>query len=238
MMLEFSRNIRNLLGIELQNSQLQAFAWYEKELLDWNERFNLTAIRDAESVRAKHFLDSLSCALVMNGKRSGRLVDIGTGAGFPGIPLKILFPQIQITLVESIGKKAEFCRHVVSCLKLENVVVLQNRAEEIGQNEAHRERYDWAVARAVANMNVLAEYLLPLLRLGGVMISQKGSAGPAEVHNAVNAFQILGGHLRLMREVELPGIAEERYLISVEKIAATPPQYPRRTGLPSKKPLE
>lgn len=236
-MKELKLNLKNLLGIELSHAQLQAFQWYENELLLWNERFNLTAIRDAESIRTKHFLDSITCGLVMNGKQKGRLIDVGTGAGFPGIPLKIVFPQIHVTLVESIGKKVDFCRHVIYHLKLEGAVVIQKRAEEIGQDSKHREAYDWAVARAVANLNILAEYLLPLLNVGGMMIAQKGDAGPVETQKAIYAIQLLGGHLKMIREVELPGISEERYLIAIEKVAATPPQYPRRTGIPSKKPL-
>jgi 16S rRNA (guanine527-N7)-methyltransferase len=237
-MFEFSSNIKNLLGMDLNKAQIHAFEWYEKELLAWNERFNLTAIRDAESIRTKHFLDSLTCALLMNGQCSGSLIDIGTGAGFPGIPLKIMFPQIQLTLVESIGKKADFCRHIVKSLNLDGTRVLQERAEDLGQHHIHRENYDWAVARAVANLNILAEYLLPLVRVGGVMIAQKGSSGPIEAHASTGALQKLGGHLRIVRELQLPGIAEERYIIAIDKIAATPPKYPRRVGLPSKKPLE
>ncbi len=232
-----NREIQKLLGYSLNQTQLNALEWYEKELLVWNERFNLTAIREPEAIRTKHFLDSLSCALAFNNIRTGALIDIGTGAGFPGIPLKILHPNIPVTLVESIGKKAEFCRHVVSKLGLEDVQVLQNRAEEIGQNPHHREKYTWAVARAVAQLNILAEYLLPLVQVGGVMIAQKGSAGPVETQQAEKALRLLGGHLKNIRPVEIPGIAEERYLIIIEKIAATPPQYPRHTGAPAKKPL-
>ncbi|MEM5774080.1 MAG: 16S rRNA (guanine(527)-N(7))-methyltransferase RsmG, partial [Anaerolineaceae bacterium] len=158
-MREFNPYIKSILGLELSTAQIQAFDWYEKELLAWNERFNLTAIRNPEGVRSKHFLDSITCALVMNGKRKGALIDVGTGAGFPGIPLKILFPQLQLTLVESIGKKIDFCRHVIDNLALDGARVVLGRAEEVGQDPQHREQYDWAVARAVANMNILAEYL-------------------------------------------------------------------------------
>jgi len=236
-MINLNPYLKSLFGWDLNPSQIHAFDWYEKELLLWNERFNLTAIRHPEGIRSKHFLDSITCALVMNGKRSGSLIDVGTGAGFPGIPLKILLPQLKLTLVESIGKKADFCQHVITHLGLDGASVIQGRAEELGQNQAHRERYDWAVARAVANMNVLSEYLLPLVKVGGLMIAQKGEAGPAEAQMAANAFRILGGHLRIIRKVEIPGIAEERYLIAIDKVAVTPSTYPRRTGLPSKKPL-
>ena len=236
-MRELNPFLKSLFGWELSTAQIQAFEWYERELLSWNERFNLTAIRTSDGIRSKHFLDSITCLLVMDGKRKGSLVDIGTGAGFPGIPLKIIAPQIQIILVESIGKKAEFCQHVINHLGLEGVSILQNRAEELGQDKLHREKYDWAVARAVAHLNILSEYLLPLVKVGGEMIAQKGQAGPAEAQMAANAFRILGGHLRIIRKVEIPGVAEERYLIAVNKIAATPSQYPRRIGIPTKKPL-
>ncbi|MCE5208763.1 MAG: 16S rRNA (guanine(527)-N(7))-methyltransferase RsmG [Chloroflexi bacterium] len=237
-MKELNPFLKSLLGWDLNPAQIQAFDWYEKELLVWNERFNLTAIRNPEGIRSKHFLDSITCALVMNGKRKGSLIDIGTGAGFPGIPLKILLPQIRLTLVESIGKKVDFCKHVINRLELEGTTVIQGRAEELGQDKSHREQYDWAVARAVANLNTLSEYLLPLVKVGGVMIAQKGEAGPAEAQMASNAFKLLGGHLKIIRKVELPGIADDRYLIAVDKVAVTPDIYPRRTGLPAKKPLQ
>jgi 16S rRNA (guanine527-N7)-methyltransferase len=230
------QEVKSLVGITLTARQVNAFERYEEALLDWNSRFNLTAIRDVEGIRSKHFLDSLSCLLVVRDK-SARLIDIGTGAGFPGIPLKIVLRDLHLTLVESVGKKAEFCRHVVKLLKLENVEVVQARAEELGQNPKYREKYDWAVARAVANMPALVEYLLPLVRIGGAAISQKGENGPAEAHSAEKATRMMGGSLRQLHPVMLPGVAEERYLIVVDKIAATPPQYPRRVGLPAKSPL-
>jgi len=226
-----------LIGLRLNARQEAALRCYETELLDWNNRFNLTAIRDAESIRTKHFLDSLSCLLATRDRPTNSLVDIGTGAGFPGLPLKIIFPNMRLTLVESVGKKAEFCRHMVEKLDLSGVEVLQIRAEELGQLAAHREKYDWAVARAVANLPILAEFLLPLVRIGGAMLAQKGESGPAETHASEIAIRILGGRLRQLMPVMVPGVVEERYLILVDKIAATPPQYPRRVGIPAKKPL-
>lgn len=210
---------------------------YESELLDWNTRFNLTAIDDPEKVRIKHFLDSLTCLLAMRDTEIDRVIDVGTGAGFPGLPLKIACPSIQLTLVESVGKKADFCRHVVKKLNLEGVEVLQERAEVIGQISRHREQYNWAIARAVAVLPVLAEYLLPLVRIGGGIIAMKGESAPAEAHNADQAIRLLGGHLRKLLPVTLPGVADERYLVVIDKVAATPQAYPRRVGLPAKKPL-
>jgi len=234
---KFLQDVQNLIGLRLTPRQAAAFQLYEQELLDWNARFNLTAIRDVEGVRTKHFLDSLSCLLVMRDRPLHRLIDIGTGAGFPGIPLKIVLPNLQLTLVESVGKKADFCRHAVGVLKLDNVQVLIARAEESGQEAAHREQYDWAVARAVANLTTLAEFLLPLVKIGGAMLAQKGESGPAEAQSAEHAVHLLGGHLRQVKKINLPGVAEDRYLVTIDKVAATPPQYPRRVGVPGKKPL-
>ncbi len=226
-----------LFNIHLTGRQAAAFATYEKELIEWNSKFNLTAIRDSESIRTKHFLDSISCVLAWKMNLPNRLIDIGTGAGFPGIPLKILYPNLKLTLAESVGKKSRFCQHIVDVLGLENVDVIQARAEELGQNADRREKYDWAVARAVANLNVLSEYLLPLVRVGGTMLAQKGESGPAEAQSAENAMKILGGKLKQLIPVNLPGIAEDRYLILVDKVAATPPKYPRKPGIPTKQPL-
>lgn len=231
------RDALQLFGIALSARQVAQLTVYERELLAWNQKFNLTAIRDVEGIRSKHFLDSMSCALAWREQPPRRLVDVGTGAGFPGIVLKIVYPALKLTLVESVGKKANFCSHIVQTLGLEGVEVLTARAEDVGHQSAHREKYDWAVARAVANLPVLAEYLLPLVKVGGGMLAQKGESGPAEAQSAERALQLLGGRLRQLVPVELPGVAEERYLVIIDKPAATPPAYPRKAGLPAKKPL-
>jgi 16S rRNA (guanine527-N7)-methyltransferase len=228
---------QQLFGIRLTGRQVAALIKFENELLIWNERFNLTAIRDSEGIRTKHFLDSFSCSLAWKDNPPKRLIDVGTGAGFPGIPLKILYPSMALTLVESVGKKAAFCRHMVEVLKLETVEVLTARAEELGQLPAYRETYDWAVGRAVAALPVLAEYLLPLAKVGGRILAQKGHSGPAEAHTSEQALKLLGGRIRNLLAVTLPGVAEERYLVVIDKVAATPPQYPRKPGFPAKKPL-
>lgn len=229
--------VQHLTGIKLTPRQVSSFEIYEQELLQWNEKFNLTAIRDPEGVRTKHFLDSLTCLVEMSNNPPQRLIDIGTGAGFPGIPLKIVLPAMQLTLVESIGKKAQFCSHVVELLNLDHVEVLTKRAEEVGHMPAHRESYDWAVARAVAALPVLVEYLLPLVKVGGFILAQKGESGPQEAQSAERACQLLGGKLKKITPVTLPGVAEQRYLIVIQKCAATPPKYPRRVGVPSRSPL-
>jgi 16S rRNA (guanine527-N7)-methyltransferase len=232
------KDLKTLVGIQLSARQVAAFQRYEDELLEWNSRMNLTAIRDREGIRTKHFLDSLSCILAFRDRPPERLIDIGTGAGFPGIPLKIIYPRMKLTLVESVGKKLEFCRHIVQTLELEDVTLLQARAEELGQDRAHREKYDWAVARAVANLPVLAEYLLPLVALGGKMLAQKGETAHAEAVAAEKAIRVLGGELQQIIPVLVPGIAEERYLVVVDKVASTPPGYPRRVGLPARRPIQ
>ena len=234
---ELAQYARTLLGIRLAPVQLAALETYEHELLDWNARFNLTAIQETEQIRVKHFLDSLTCLCVMRESPMERVIDVGTGAGFPGIPLKICCPSIHLTLVESVGKKAGFCRHVAKTLGLDNIEIVQERAEKLGQMPTYREQYDWAVARAVAIMPVLAEYLLPLVKVGGAMLAMKGENAPAEAHSADHALRLLGGHLRKLVPVALPGVAEERYLVVVDKVAATPQSLPRRVGQPAKRPL-
>ena len=226
-----------LFGIHLTGRHVVALITFERELMAWNEEFNLTAIRDAEGIRTKHFLDSFSCVLAWKENPPRRMIDIGTGAGFPGIPLKILYPSMRLTLVESVGKKANFCRHMVETLKLEATEVVTARGEDVGQMPDHREAYDWAVARAVANLPVLVEYLLPLVQVGGSMLAQKGQGGPAEAHKAEKAMKVLGGEIRQLTRVTLPGVAEDRYIVVAKKIAATPKGYPRKPGIPAKKPL-
>jgi 16S rRNA (guanine527-N7)-methyltransferase len=231
------QNAQELFHVRLTGRQLTALVTYERELLNWNLKFNLTAIRDSDSIRTKHFLDSFSCALAWGANPPYRLIDVGTGAGFPGLPLKILYPAMKLTLVESVGKKAMFCEHIVRLLGLDNVEVIKGRAEEVGQLPAHREKYEWAVARAVANMTVLCEYLLPLVRIGGMMVALKGESGPAEAQAAEKTMKLLGGKLKQVLPVSLPGVADDRYLVLVEKFAATPPKYPRKPGMPMKQPL-
>ena len=230
---------RSLLKLELTPAQLAAFEAYAAELRAWNEQFNLTAIRDLDGIQVKHFLDSLSILKVLpRGGGPARMVDVGTGAGFPGLPLKIVCPELRLTLVEATGKKAAFCQAVVDRLHLSGVSVIKARAEEIGRDAAHREQYDWALARAVAELPVLAEFLLPLVRRGGRALALKGEGAPAEMQAAEGAVRRLGGQLEQIVPVELPGIVERRYLVVLRKTAATPPAYPRRPGVPAKTPLQ
>ena len=233
---KFIEDTFNLTGIHLSSSQVRLFSNYEHDLRVGNKKFNLTAIREPEGIRTKHFLDSLSAILEIK-TPPNKLIDVGTGAGFPGIPLKIIFPSMQLTLLESVGKKADFCKHMVDALQLENTEVLNIRAEDLAQNPRYREKFDWAVARAVASMPILMEYLLPLVKVGGAVLAQKGENAHAEAQTAEKAILLLGGYLRRITKVTLPGVVEERFLVVVDKKATTPSQYPRRAGLPSRKPL-
>jgi 16S rRNA (guanine527-N7)-methyltransferase len=222
-------------GLPLSSTQIDQFTAYAAELRRWNERVNLTAIADDTGIVTRHFLDSLRCARSW-GAEPQRLVDIGAGAGFPGLPLKILRPALELTLVESIAKKAAFLRHMVDTLGLTNVQIMIARAEVAGRDPAQRERYDVAVARAVAELRVLAEYCLPLCRIGGRFLAPKGAQIEEELRSAQPAIGQLGGRLMAVEPVELPEL-EPRTLVVIEKITATPPQYPRAPGVPAKRPL-
>lgn len=233
----FDTALFNLVGHRLTAQQIDVFKWYAQALIEWNQRFNLTAITEPVQIEIKHFLDSLSCLKVDQFRPPGRVIDIGTGAGFPGIPIKILFPQFDMTLVESVGKKVKFCQHVIDSLELQGLQIIKERAEVLGRQSEHRERYDWGLARAVAKAPVVLEYLLPFVRVGGRAILQKGETGPAEMHQAENALRMLGGEVEQIHAVELPRVTEPRHIITLRKIAATPPKYPRRPGIATKRPL-
>ena len=226
-----------LLDLTLSQNQQEQFRTYEELLLDWNSKINLTAVRDPEGIRIKHFLDSLTCVPALGDMNGKSLIDIGTGAGFPGIPLRIFYPEMKLTLVDSVGKKADFCRLVCDTLNLKNVTVLKDRSEELGADKNTREKYDAATARAVAVLPVLCEYLLPLVKVGGVMLAQQGESAPEEVKTADAAIQKLGGGKPELTEITLPEVEGSRYLVKIPKIKVTPAGYPRRTGLPLKKPI-
>lgn len=223
-------------GVELGPEQLSAFDTYYHELTAWNARVNLTAIDGKDEVTVKHFADSLSVAMAFQANRPLHLIDIGSGAGFPGLPLKIAFPTARVTLLEATGKKVEFLRHLIATLGLNDVTALHARAEELGQDVGHRDKYDVAVARAVADLSTLVEYALPFVRLGGLFVAQKGVQVEEEIRRAETATRTLGGRLRQVLPVQLPGL-EPRHLIVVEKTSPTPPNYPRRAGVPEKKPI-
>lgn len=228
---------RELLGLDLSADAQRALSIYADELLTWNEKINLTAITAPEEIEMRHFLDSLSVLRAISVKPGLRVIDVGAGAGFPGLPLRLVFPGIELALLEATTKKTAFLEHLVQRLKLANVQVLNARAEDAGQDPAHREKYDLVLARAVAQMPALAEYMLPLCRVGGKCVALKGESAVNEVRQAETALHLLGGRVEKVIPVELPQVAETHYLVVVHKGAATPPAYPRRVGMPAKRPL-
>jgi 16S rRNA (guanine527-N7)-methyltransferase len=230
------------LKISLSPDQLDAFLIYYQTLVAWNERVNLTRITDYREVQVKHFLDSLSCWPMVErvSGASGQgplLIDVGAGAGFPGLALKIARPELRLTLLEATGKKVEFLEAVVRRLNLSGVRVLKGRAEAVGQDPAHREGYDLALARALAGTATLAELTLPLVRVGGRVVAYKGEDPAAEVEADQKAILTLGGRLSEIRPVTVPGLEAERHLVVLEKVSPTPAKYPRRPGMPAKRPL-
>jgi len=226
------------LGIALTSRQLEQFQVYYQELVDWNQRFNLTTIMDYQKVQIKHFLDSLTVSLAVATNIPGlRVIDVGSGAGLPGVPLKIVWPQIHLTLLESVAKKTIFLNYLVTKLGLEDVEVVTGRAEEVAHLSACREQFDVAVSRGVAGMATLSELCLPFCCIAGIFIAQKKGDIEQEMSQADRAIALLGGQLRQVKPVELPELADNRHLVVIEKIAATPPSYPRRPGMPGKRPL-
>ena len=236
-MRSLKKETESLTGITLSPHQLSLVEQYQSELYDWNKRFNLTAIHEPEQIQVKHFLDSFSAWCVMKDTPINRLIDIGTGAGFPGIPLKILLPDCEVVLVDSVSKKTDFCQHIIDKLNLPGIEVLHDRVEHLAREEDYREEFDWAVARAVARLDTLSEYMLPFVKIGGKMLAMKGDQGPSETQQAQQAINLLGGELSQVQKLTLPGVTEERFLITISKIASTPDKYPRRIGVPSKRPL-
>lgn len=221
-------------GVTLDTTQLERFAIYARELEDWNQRVNLTAIRGLEAIVTRHFLDSLSCAPAWPAAAAS-LIDIGSGAGFPGLALKIWQPDLQLTMVESIGKKADFLEHISETLGMAGVTVLRERAETVGRIAQHRERYDVATVRAVAELRVLAEYCLPLLRIGGCLIALKGRDLSDELEAARDAITLLGGAPPQVSDVQTAAL-EARSLVRIDKQAATPERFPRAVGVPARRP--
>jgi len=235
------------MGIALLPTQATAFDRFTRELLAWNAEFNLTAITDAEQVEVRHYLDSLAlipALAALDGispaaltARVLRAVDVGAGAGLPGLALRIVWPRLQLTCIEATGKKVRFMEHLAVELGLSDVALVQGRAEELGLRPPHREAYDLVVARAVAALPTLIEYLLPLARRGGRVIAYKGSAAHEEALAAEPGIRLLGGHLQKLIPVEVPGLAETRTLVVIEKISPTPDGFPRGRGLPRRHPL-
>ncbi len=225
-------------GIELDDEQLRAFQIYLDELLAWNQKFNLTSITDPDQIISKHFLDSLSLFTVLSPQPSAlSILDLGAGAGFPVVALKIVRPDWRVTLLEATRKKCDFLQHMLDVLQLQDARVLWGRAETIAHEASEREQYDLVVARAVAELSALAEYMLPFAKPLGVCVAWKGEQIEAELNAAKNVYGQLGGRLREVKAVQVPGIEQQRHLVVIEKVSRTPRTYPRREGVPSKKPL-
>jgi len=228
------------LGIHLSQKQLEQFNIYYQELVDWNRKVNLTSITGYEEVQVRHFLDSLTVTLALKplaGGESFSVIDIGTGAGLPGIPLRILLPDIGLVLLEATAKKARFLEHLIAKLGLDNVEVVVGRAEEVAHNAQYREKFDLVLSRAVASLPTLAELTLPFCTVGGCFIAQKSGAIGVELSRASKAITVLGGNLREVKAIELEEFTDKRYLVVIGKVIPTPPQYPRRPGIPAKRPL-
>lgn len=227
----------SLFGISISDEHVRQFDRLTELLLRWNERMNLTAITDPAAIAIKHYLDALTLAQVMPPVDGLELLDVGAGAGFPGLPLAIVFPRLQVTLMDSTAKKLRFIDEVAEALELHNVSSRHARAEDAGQDKRHREAYDIVVARAVARMPVLAEYTLPLCKLDGQVIAMKGTSAFEETAAAAKAITACGGELFGLEEIKLPTLDNPRYLIVIDKVNPTPRRYPRKAGIPSRQPI-
>ena len=224
-------------GIQLTEVQHGQFQRYYELLTEWNEKINLTAITDPKEVAVKHMIDSLSGRGIEGLNGDSRVIDVGTGAGFPGLPLKILLPGLRLTLLDSLNKRIKFLQTVVEELGLENVTCIHGRAEEAARDKSLRESFDVAVSRAVARLTVLGEYCLPFVKVGGVFLAWKGLQYREEAEEAKKAVTILGGKGIQMEEVHLPGMEDVRAILRIPKERPTPKAYPRKAGMPVKKPL-
>ena len=228
------------MGINLHKEQVKKFSQYLELLIQWNQKINLTALKIPQEIIIKHFLDSISCIKVINKyveKERISVIDVGAGAGFPGLPIKIVSPSIKLSLLEARKKKTMFLEKATAEMNFQQVKILNGRAETFGKGADHREKYDIAISRAVARLNVLSEYCLPLVKPGGLFIAQKGRSYKAETDKSLKAVQTLGGELIGVESVQIPFLNQERYLLVIKKIKHTPSKYPRKEGLPQKRPL-
>ena len=225
------------LQIELSDNQIQQFIRYYEMLVEKNKVMNLTGITEFQEVLVKHFLDSLACVKAVDMNKINRIMDIGTGAGFPGVPLKIAFPHLEACLLDSLKKRVNFLEETFHLLKLEDITAIHGRAEEFAKNKVYREQYDLCVSRAVSNLATLSEYCLPYVKVGGHFISYKSGTVQEELQQAEKAVKILGGKIQDVVYFNLPDSEIQRSLVVIEKIKTTPGRYPRKAGTPLKEPL-
>ncbi|KLV20100.1 16S rRNA methyltransferase GidB [Niallia circulans] len=226
-------------GITLSEKQINQFELYYETLVEWNEKMNLTAITDKSDVYLKHFYDSITAGFYYEGfHRPAQLCDVGAGAGFPSIPLKIVFPDLKVTIVDSLKKRIHFLEHLASVLELEEVNFIHDRAETFGQNKEYRETFDIVTARAVARLSVLSELCLPLVKLGGTFVAMKAASAKEELAAGKKAVNLLGGKVNETHAFFLPMEESERNIITIAKEKPTPKKYPRKPGTPNKEPIE
>ncbi|NIK79292.1 16S rRNA (guanine527-N7)-methyltransferase [Paenibacillus castaneae] len=224
-------------GIPLSARQLDQFELYYRLLVEWNEKMNLTGITERDAVYEKHFFDSASLSFFVNMSNVRNIADIGSGAGFPSIPLKICFPHLKVMIVDSLNKRIQFLTHLKDQLQLEDVLCIHGRAEDVAQLPAHRDGYDLVTARAVARLNVLNEFCLPFVRKGGLFAAMKGSQSDEEVREASFSLKELKSKIKSQHQLSLPNEQSERHIVLIEKLDATPRKYPRKAGTPLKQPL-
>lgn len=234
--MELLKTSAEKMGIELSQNQLEKFDLYKKLLLEWNEKMNLTAITDDEGIAIKHFADSISVLPLIENKNAS-LIDVGTGAGFPGIPLKIANDGFKVTLLDSLNKRITFLEEVKKELGITNLECIHSRAEDGGRNADLREKFDYCVSRAVARLSVLSEYCMPFVAVGGYFISLKGPDAAEELTEAQNAISVLGGKVEKVVEITIPESDLKHCAVVIKKIKSTPKAYPRKAGTAAKKPI-
>ena len=228
------------MGINLHEEQIKKFSRYLELLVQWNQKINLTSLKTPQEIIIKHFLDSISCIQTINryiNIEGTSIVDVGTGAGFPGIPVKIVCPSVSLSLLEARKKKTLFLEKIIEEMNFQQVEILNGRAEVFGKRPDYREKFDIALSRAVAILNTLSEYCLPLVRVGGLFVAQKGISYKEEIDKALKTIPLLGGELIGVENIRIPFINQERYLLVIKKTKGTPSKYPRKEGSPQKRPL-
>ena len=236
---EFSNKLKDAgrkINIDISDKESKSFFDFMNLLIEWNEKMNLTAITEPNDVILKHFIDSITIDKHIN--RNSSVIDVGTGAGFPGIPLSIVRNDLKITLMDSLNKRINFLNEVIKDINLENVNTIHSRAEELGRDKNFREKFDVATSRAVAPLNVLLEYMLPFIKVGGCCICMKGANVDEEIENSKNALKVLNGKIEKIEKFELPEIDNVRNIIIIRKTGNIPGKYPRKPGTPSKEPLK